>query len=162
MKNFIAKHLWWFTLILAVALLTLHTLKLDDVRVDTTSVILLAIILLSPFASAIRRVKIGDFEAEIDPKEVKKITNEVATELESSPIEGEQPPEIYTTMSNIVDLVSSDPVLALAKLRIELEKVITKLYRLAQLGSEQGRARPLGQIVNELGRKELLPTALTG
>ncbi len=162
MKKLIVRHLWWFTFVVAVTLLVFHSLELGNVRVDTTSVILLVIILLSPFASAIRRVKIGEFEAEIDPKEVRKVTDEVVAELSSSPTEVERFPEIYTAMSDIADLVASDPVLALAKLRIELEKVITKLYRLAQLGGKRGRARPLGQLVAELGRRELLPLSLTG
>jgi len=160
MKKFLVGHLWWLTFLLALILLVLHSLGLDDVQVDTTSVILLVIILLSPFASAIRKIKIGDFEAEIDPKEVKRITDEVVTELGTSPTEGEQPPEVYSAMSDIADLVSSDPVLALAKLRIELEKVITKLDRLANPQSERSRSRPLGQLVGEMVRKELLPGSL--
>ena len=61
-------------------MLVAHTFSFDRVKVDNTSIILLLVILVSPFISAITRIKYGDFEAEIDPKEVQKIKNEISAQ----------------------------------------------------------------------------------
>src|SRR5437762_10796566 len=84
MKRFIVNHVWWITLLLGLGMLAAHTFSFDRVKVDNTSIILLVVILLSPFISAITRIKYGDFEAEIDPKEVQKIKNEVSAQAISA------------------------------------------------------------------------------
>jgi hypothetical protein len=119
-KRFLVINLWWITLSVALLLLVSHTISFNPVKVDHVSVILLLVIFLSPFLSAIKKIKIGDFEAEIDPSEVRKIREEVSKVATSN--KTDQLPEIETTISNIKRLLESDPVLALAKLRLELEK----------------------------------------
>ena len=59
-------------------MLLAHTFSFNVVKVDNTSIILLLVIFLSPFISAITKIKYGDFEAEINPKEVQKIKNELS------------------------------------------------------------------------------------
>jgi hypothetical protein len=70
-------------------MLAAHTFSLDRIKVDNTSIILLLVILLSPVISAITRIKYGDFEAEIDPKEVQKLKNEVSAHV----INANEPPD---------------------------------------------------------------------
>ena len=120
MKQLIVNHVWWITILLGIGMLAAHTFSFDKVKVDNTSIILLLVILLSPFISAITRIKYGDFEAEIDPKEVQKIKNEVSAQAIKAH-EPAQNSEIEQTINDIRALVESDPILALAKLRIELE-----------------------------------------
>jgi len=124
MKKIILQNLWWVTFVLSIALLGTHTFKLTGISVDSTSILLLIIILISPFIASVRKIKYGDFEAEIDPKEVEKIKTEAEKSAESKGPEEENRPEIYIATESIRDLASSDLVIALAKLRIELEKAL--------------------------------------
>jgi hypothetical protein len=78
MKRFIVNHVWWITLLLGLGMLLAHTFSFNVVKVDNSSIILLLVIFLSPFISAITKIKYGDFEAEINPKEVQKIKNELS------------------------------------------------------------------------------------
>lgn len=73
MRGFVLRNLWWMTSLLAFLLLVIHSLPGQKVIVDSTSVILVLIVFLSPFVSAVRKIKFGEFEAEIDPKEVQRI-----------------------------------------------------------------------------------------
>ena len=119
MKKFIVNHVWWITLLLGLAMLLAHTFSFSVIKVDNTSIILLLVIFLSPFISAITKIKYGDFEAEIDPREVQKLKNEVSAQAVNAN-ESAQNSEVEQTIINISTLVESDPILALAKLRIEL------------------------------------------
>src|SRR5207248_1704876 len=51
----------------------------------------------------------------------------------------------------------SDPILALAKLRIELEKVLNKLYRMSNIEDKSNKAIPLTQLTQRLTNAEILP-----
>jgi len=136
MKKFVVNHVWWITLLLGLAMLVAHTFSFSVIKVDNTSIILLLVIFLSPFISAITKIKYGDFEAEIDPKEVQRIKEEVSSQV-SEADEPAQNSETEKTAISISGLVELDPVLALAKLRMELEKVLTKLYRMSHRKTSQ-------------------------
>lgn len=156
MKRFIVNHVWWMTLVLGLGMLVAHTFSFDRVKVDNTSIILLLVILLSPFISAITRIKYGDFEAEIDPKEVQKIKNEVSAQAINAN-EPTQNSEIEETINSISALVESDPILALAKLRIELEKALNRLFRMAHKEDKSKRAVSPMQLIHRLSSEEILP-----
>lgn len=162
MKQFVIRNLWWLTLILALLMLIAHTLGFDRLKIDSTSIILLLVIFLSPLLSAIRKIRFGDFEAEIDPKEIQRIKDEVSTSLPEAVQPREPVSEVHNEVSNIMQLVESDAVIALAKLRIELEKVLKKLYRLTHKQEPKRKAKPIGQLVHELSTKEILPQELLG
>jgi len=162
MRKFVIRHLWWVTALLAFGMLIIHSLPYVKITVDNTSIILLIIIFLSPFISAIKKIKLGDFEAEIDPKEIQRIKENIETKLPDSEEPQEKPPEIENTVSSIIQLVETDPVIALAKLRIELEKVITRLYRKTQQKTEQGRPVSLGRMVYQLANQELISQGIAG
>jgi len=81
MKKFLINNLWWVTLLLALVFLVSHALAFDKIKVDNTTIILLLVILISPFISAIKKIKFGDFEAEIDPKEVRRIKEDVEAKM---------------------------------------------------------------------------------
>ena len=156
MKRFFVSNVWWITLLLGLIMLVTHALSFDVVKVDNISIILLLVIALSPFISAITKIRFGDFEAEIDPKEIQKIKDEVSAQVTDSNKSGETP-EIESTINAIRELVNSDPILALAKLRIELEKVLNKLFRMTHTGNQQRRPMSAGQLVNSLSTTEVLP-----
>jgi hypothetical protein len=158
MKKFIANNIWWVTFILALLLLVSHTLSIDKVKVDNTTIILLLVLLTCPFISAIKRIKFGDFEAEIDPKEVRRIKEDVEAKMAERAGIDEPPPSpvIVSTIDTISKLSEEDPVLALAKLRMEIEKVINKLYQRVALQGKQKRVFSLSRMIIELSKSGLI------
>lgn len=159
MKKLIIPHVWWITLLLGLAMLLAHTFAFDQVRVDTTSIILLTVIALSPFTSAVTRIKFGDLEAEIRPKEVEDLQQAVAAQVGSVGL-SEQAPELAQTVKSIQRLAESDPILALADLRLEFEKVLMRLYHAAYSGQSSSQPRSIGQLLHALANAEIFPRAL--
>lgn len=153
MKKLILDHLWWVTFVVAAALLVVHSLNVVSLNVDSTSILLLLIILISPFVSSITKIKYGDFEAEIDSKEVERIKANLENVEEAQKSEGEHHPEVLDATDSIYELAESDPVVALAKIRIELEK---SLKRLARTTSVEVRRPILGFIVKSLSSHEII------
>lgn len=162
MKKFIFQNLWWLALIIALSMLLVHMFSLDVVKIDNTSIILLMIVLLCPFISAIKKIKIGDFEAEIDPKEVEKIKEEISNKLPEPRADDKSTPEIIDIINSIKSLVITDPVIALAKLRIEIEKVLNKIARLSSKGVKQDKNVSIGKMVHDLTTTEVLPPGISG
>jgi hypothetical protein len=156
MKRFIVNHVWWITLLLGLGMLAAHTFSFDRVKVDNTSIILLVVILLSPFVSAITRIKYGDFEAEIDPKEVQKIKNEVSAQTINAD-EPAQDSDIEETINSLSALVESDPILALAKLRIELEKALNRLFGMTHKEDKAKRVVSPMRLIHSLSSEDILP-----
>jgi len=155
MKKFIIANAWWITLVLGLIMLIAHTLSLNVIKVDNTSIILLIVIAISPFISAIKRIKYGEFEAEINPKEIEKIKKEVREQVKDDE-RNEKPPESVSHIRAIQGLVESEPILALAKLRIEIEKVLKKIFRITGLKNRQKRPMSAGQIAYSLAAAEII------
>ena len=65
-------------------MLAVHSLGVRVITVDTTSLFLVGFLLLCPWLAALKRIKIGDFEAEIDPAEVKRLTADIARHFQNS------------------------------------------------------------------------------
>src|SRR5262245_53818915 len=143
-RKFIVSHLWWMVLVIALAMLIGHSFGSKLFVVDNTSLILLALILVSPFVAGIKKFKWGEFEADIETEEVLRVTQQVEESLPPAkptptpPVDGLE----SETIVAIKSLAASDPVLALAKLRIELESRLRRLY---QRASPQNRAVKPGQ-----------------
>lgn len=139
---------------LAFALLVTHTFGWGDLRVDTTTILLLVVIVLAPLSELVKKIKIGDFEAEIGSREVAKISES----LKVSDI-GE-PDKPGPVQSDIQKLVEADPQLGMAKLRIELERLIKIIYfRVEQPEFDIDKAPPT-RLLNELTEKRVIPVAL--
>jgi hypothetical protein len=138
-------------MVVAAFLLGAHVVKWDAVRVDGVSLILLGLLFLTPFADLIRKIKFGEFEAEIGRDEVAKAQAKVAVELPSSP-------EADTSASEerIRELINEDPRLALAKVRIELEEALKRLYSAMAESAPDLRRMSLGRIADSLVRRGVL------
>jgi len=162
MKKFILNNLWWIVLIVAVLMLIVHSIPGIKLNIDNTSIILLIVIFLSPFVSALKKIKLGEFEAEIDPEEIRKIQNDYKEALPDTEVPPPKELEIESTIKNIVDLVDTDHIVALAKLRIELEKILNKIFRLTQTSKTINKNLPLGKIIQILNNQELLPKNISG
>lgn len=117
---------------------------------------------LLPFITVIKKFKWGDFEAEIGSDEVQEIKDSVdktvskekpkGKDLTSKSIEGYTEEEVQELMEYLVELADIDPVLAIAKLRVELERLIRGIY-LHHVGDEK-RSRSIGYMTNFLIKKE--------
>jgi len=134
----------------------LHTVSITTFQIDNISIFLLLLILLSPFVSVIRKVKFGNFEAEIDTKEVKKLSEKYKYFREETQDIPDYSTQLNKNINYIFDLVKEDPVIALAKLRIELEKILTKIYRLTQSDDSQKEYIQLGKILTTFKHQELI------
>jgi len=154
MKKQILKHIWWVTFILSLVLLTVHSLNLITIKVDSTSILLLIIMLISPFVTTIKKIKYGDFEAEIDSKEIQKIKLDVEKNIDIKESNEESQPESFAITNAIQELAVSDPVIALAKIRIELEKILNRLVRSTSI--ETKNIIPLGRLVHTLVNQEVI------
>lgn len=154
-RRFIVTHLWWVVLVVALAMLISHSFGVRGIVVDNTSLILLALVLISPFVAAIKKVKIGEFEAEIEPEEVKRVAQQAEKSLPPPEPTPSLAPEISETAAAIRSLAETDPVVALAKLRIELESRLRRIHqRATSHGAVQKRPAALSYVIRELVTRE--------
>ena len=109
-----------------VIILLLHLFRASFVQIDNTTILLMLLVLLTPFASHIKKIKFGDFEAEIN-QEIKKVEQQ-AKEIKLESDDKEQVIKKDSVIEELEELAAKDPVLALAKLRIEIEKKLKRLY----------------------------------
>ncbi|HAS68798.1 MAG: hypothetical protein UV37_C0016G0009 [Candidatus Collierbacteria bacterium GW2011_GWA1_42_60] len=109
-----------------VIILLLHLFRASFVQIDNTTILLMLLVLLTPFASHIKKIKFGDFEAEIN-QDIKKAEQQ-AKEIKSEGGDKEQVIKKNSVIEELEELAAKDPVLALAKLRIEIEKKLKRLY----------------------------------
>lgn len=136
-------------------LLASHILKWDAVRVDSITLVLIGLLLLIPLADLIRKIKVGEFEAEIGRDEVAKVQAKAATELPPSPEE-----ELGISEKEVRELLRSDPRLALAKIRIELEEALKRLYSASAESEPDLRKMSLGRLVDALVERQVLRGAV--
>lgn len=109
-------------------ILFLYLFKVPFVRIDNTAILLMILVLITPFASHIKKIKWGDFEAEISlSQDIEKLGQQV-----KETVKVEKEPEISTKTNalskELYELASKDVILALAKVRIEIERRLKKLF----------------------------------
>jgi hypothetical protein len=151
MPPWLTKGIYLLVPVAAVALLALHTAKVGGIAVDTTTLGLLTLLLLSPLAPYVRRLSAGGLEAEIGPQDAQQL-QAAAAEL---PVPPEDRSAIEATAPTIAELIARDPPLGLAKLRIELEAAIRSLYQ--RRAPSIRRAPGLRAMVRELSQHQVLP-----
>lgn len=130
MRRFVLHNVSWIVFLIALALLISHAAGWKRITVDTTTLLLLALLLFSPFIEQLRKIKVGEFEAEIAPSEVEKVKAEVDQRLGTAELREPMTPEIQSVGATLLALFDTDHILALAKLRIELERALTRLHLL--------------------------------
>ena len=149
----------WFGLIVAGALLVTHVLGLGSLKVDSTTLVLLGLFLLVPYLDVIRKIKIGDFEAEIESREIQKVVSKAGTELGLGAVVDE---DVNENEVSLRKLVQQDPQLALAKLRIELERSLNAIHRVGNRSDTSRRPMGVGRLVRELEEQDRLPQEIGG
>jgi len=141
----------WLVLVAAVLLLVAHAINWPRVRVDGITLALLGLILAIPLLEYIRRIRIGEFEAEIAPREVARARAKVESELPpEQAVKGQE-------YQDILDLVSRDPQLGLAQLRIRLEERLKALHRLVE---NREPNMGLSRLADDLARRGVIDSAI--
>lgn len=148
-----------FVALAATSLLIGHTFWGPECpTVDTTSLGLLALLLIVPLAPYITKLRAGQLEAEIGLEEVKRLRLQ-ASELPGSPAEARTVPASDDGLG-VVELTKRDPPLGLAKLRMDLEREVRRVYR-AREPQMRRRSPSLGMMTRELGDQGVLPSEIT-
>jgi hypothetical protein len=140
-----------FVSIGAAILLVLHTIGINGLEIDTTSLGLLALLLLVPLAPNIRRLSAAGVEAEIGQAEARQL-RAAASELPLA----DQETVKASTEPEIQEVIERDPPLGLAKLRIELETELRRLC-IQHAPETSPRTLSLGAMAAELQKRDLLP-----
>ena len=135
--------------ILVFSLIILHGLFDSLFKIDNTTVLFVIILILLPYIHLIKKIKFGDFEAEITQKEVNKI------EKMADEIPEKKDKEIKTEIvEQLNELVEYDPNLALAKARIEIERKIKMLDSIYL--KNKSKSYNLRNLINELVRNKII------
>jgi len=157
-ERFFLDHISIIASVLATILLVFHIVWPNVIKIDATAVALLIIILLSPYLSLIKRIKIGEFEAEIDRSQVDKVENAVRSVQPQEETYLRQPSNLE---DQLLQLAETDPAFALAKLRIEIERRLRSIAEI-NLASPQEREKisrsGVRQISRILLREEVINT----
>jgi hypothetical protein len=135
--------------VLTVGLLVAHTLQWTRLTVDNVTLALVGILFAIPFFESIKKIRFGEFEAEIAPREVAAVVAKASSDLASSQSESELN---NSKPSPILDLVRQDPQMGLAKLRIDLEQALGAIHRIGAPAETLKRMPPLSRIINDLER----------
>lgn len=143
-------------IVVATTLLIAHVLGVEAWRVDWITLALLGIILAIPFLDLVRKVKWGDFEAEIGRHEVARVQSSLANDLP------ERSTEQRDYVRRLLKLVEDDPRLALARIRMDIEESLKRLHSATQGVSHDKRGVSLTRMVNQLANAEVIPQSVAG
>jgi len=138
----------------------LHTFSLFNTKVDTTSILLLILLCLFPYLPKLKKIKWGDFEAEIssdDIKEIKKKTEKLPLIPQSSSLKNNKytKEELDRLTLDLINTAKVDPLVALLKLRIALEDVVSKIYDLPAYKIRAGNKTSLsGKVATFFGKSK--------
>lgn len=136
---------------LTAFLLVSHVLMWSVIRVDSVTLALIGLLFAIPLLDLVRKIKVGDFEAEIGKAEVSKVQAKAAVELHT-PTEEEKD----ISEKQVRELLQSDPRLAMAKIRIELEVALKRLGSAAFDSRQEMQKISLGRLADTLVQKEAL------
>lgn len=155
-EGFFLDHISIIAAVLAAILLVIHIVWPNAIRIDAVAIALLAIILLSPYLSLIKRIRIGEFEAEIDRSQVDRVENAVRS-VQPEKETGLLRPS--TLEDQLLQLAETDPTLALAKLRIEIERRLRSIAEVSFASAEERKEisrSGVRQLSRILLRKEVI------
>ena len=153
-ENKFVQYIWIVPFLVTLVLLSVHVFSIKGFLVDNTTLILLCILIISPLSLGLKKIKFGNFEAELMANEVKEIANEtskVKNDIELDP----KPSLSKDFIDDIYKLSEQDYILALVKLRMELENISNKICNKLNL-NENIRHPSLRQNVDILFTNEII------
>lgn len=114
-------------------LLVANVFQFRWVHPDNLTIALLILLMLLPFVRGLRKIKWGDLEAEISESEVEIVVNELKSVRPSSKslntAEKYSKEQVKSVGNNLFRIYKEDHILALAKLRLELETAVRIVYK---------------------------------
>lgn len=125
--NKFIQYIWIIPFLITLALLIVHVFSIKIILVDNITLLLLCILIISPLSLGLKKIKFGNFEAELVANEVKEIAQETSKAKESIEQDFESSP-YQIIIDNIYILSQQDYIMALVKLRMELENISNKIY----------------------------------
>ncbi|MEA2056788.1 MAG: hypothetical protein U9O78_03755 [Patescibacteria group bacterium] len=131
-------------------ILFLHLFKASFVQIDNTTILLMVLLLITPFAAHIKKIKWGDFEAELLTKDIEKL-KEQAEGLEEKK-DQESPARTSEIENELHELTFKDPSLAIVKLRIEIEIRLKRLFVFVEKGKPSYGIRVMTQTLATTGK----------
>jgi hypothetical protein len=137
--KFLVKVIFVFNL----SILLLYLFNVSFLVIDNTTILLMLLVLVTPFASHIKKIKWGDFEAELLQKDIENLEDQAKEIEEVTPAE-ETGAKLDSLAEELYSLAGKDRVLAFAKLRIEIER------RLKRLSSKQNNLYGVGRMARVL------------
>jgi len=138
-------------MLITIFLLITHTFQLFNIVVDAYTFLFIFVLLAIPLLPQIQRLKFWNFELERILNENEKRV-EVLTPLKQSE-KNFSKKDLDKVSTEIEQLLLEDHILALAKLRMELEKAIRRAYlSFAKFQGKESQFISIGQMVNELER----------
>lgn len=156
MQSFFLKNSTAMAILIAIFLLIAHLFSWEGIVVDNTTIILLIIIFLSPLATQITKIKLGDFEAEIDPQKIKQIQENVLLNSDI-PENYQNLPRIEKVINQINKLFEEDHIIALAKLRIEIERISNDIHTMILKNDRKTDAPiPLVKLIHEIYKQDII------
>jgi len=136
-ERFFLDHISIIGAVVAAILLVVYMVAPSPPRIDAITIALLVLILLSPYLSLIKRVRVGEFEAEIDRAQIDKVEDAVRSVEPDEKVGWLRPSALE---DQLLPLTETDPALALAKLRIEIEQRLRSLVEVSLESLQQKKA----------------------
>ncbi len=152
------KIMQWLIFLIGIGLIIARGFWSEVFTVDFLSVVILFILSIPFVAHYLRKAKIfgAEFEFKDEIREVYQLVQQSVEKAAEEEAAGKKiifPFETFK-LTNVKELVDSDPVLALAALRIEIERKLRLLaYSLDVLTNKEWS---LSRIINSIRHKELL------
>jgi len=153
---------------ITLSLLIIHTFPFFkiDIIIDNTSLLLIIILIILPFIPNLKRIKWGEFEAEIGTNEIRKLEESVKRikpierktdmKFDGEKVIGYNKEELKELGIHLFSLAEYDPIIALVELRSELEKITQCAYEIFYKKEGKNRFFNTYQMASELMKKGII------
>ena len=148
----------WLILIIGIALIVVHGFWSDTFKVDSITILILFILSIPFVAQYLRKAKLpgAEFEFKEEIHETQKLVELSIERAKKAESAGEAKFLSFETfkLSSVRELLDADPVLALAALRIEIERKLRSVADFLDVPTRDKLSIP--KIIDALRQKELL------
>lgn len=152
------KIIHWLIVIIGITLIVVHGFWSDVFKVDGVTILVLFILSIPFVAQYLRKAKFpgAEFEFKEEIRETHKLVRLSVEQAEKAERAGEAKILPFETfkLSAVRELLDSDPILALAALRIEIERKLGSAADFLHL--PMGDKLSISKIIEAVRRKELL------
>jgi len=157
LQKFLLNNISLIVVIIAIVLLIINIVRWKQITVDTTTLWLLIIILVSPYTGQVAEITIGNLiiKKEVKSKDVKKTKSEFDKSKGKRPLITSS--EVKKTTKDLIDLIRRDRVWTFNKLNEEFKKALSQLYKQVSPITIRREYASLDMYVEDLVRMGTLP-----